>query len=114
MVALLSVDFSLWHFIDMTTVETQPLYRRNPDLIATDMDGETVMMSIERGEYYGIGGVGSRVWSLLEQPASLATVVATIRAEFDVDEATCQADMARFLDELQQLGLVTIHSPGQG
>jgi len=32
------------------------VFVRNPDLIAADMDGDTVMMSIECGEYYGIGG----------------------------------------------------------
>lgn len=81
---------------------------RNPDLIATDMDGDTVMMSIARGEYYGIGGVGSRVWELLEQPISLSTIVGMICKEFDVDEPTCQADMVRFLGELQEHGLVTV------
>lgn len=81
-------------------------FQRNPDLVSTDMDGDTVMMDISHGEYYGIGGVGSRVWDLLASPVSLAEIVKTICDEFDVDEATCQADMERFVGELQGLGLV--------
>lgn len=92
----------------MTTINAQHCYCCNPDLIATDMDGDTLMMSIERGEYYGIGGVGSRVWALLKQPISLSTIVGTIRNEFDVAESTCQTDMARFLGELKEHGLVTV------
>lgn len=79
---------------------------RNPDLIATDMDGDTVMMSIESGEYYGIGGVGSRVWALLANPASVAQIVQTICAEYEVDDAACEADMLKFVGELFESRLV--------
>ena len=92
----------------MTTVKnTDACYIRNPDLIASDMDGDTVMMSIERGEYYGISGVGSRVWELLEQPVTLADIIAIICAEFDIDQTTCQTDMEQFLSELQSLEIVS-------
>ncbi len=86
---------------------TEKHYVRHADLVTTDMDGDTVMMSIERGEYYGIGGVGSRVWELLEQPVTLATIVTTICAEFDVAEDTCQADMESFVADLVANGLVS-------
>jgi len=81
---------------------------RNPDLIATDMDGDTVMMSIERGEYFGIGGVGSRVWDLLAQPTSMSQLTATICAEYEVDATTCQTDMNKFAQELLQNDLVLL------
>lgn len=90
----------------MPNSETSCQYRRDPDLIATDMDGDTVMMSIERGEYYGIGGVGSRCWELLAEPMSIDALVKTICTEFEVDEATCQEDMQAFVDELLRLCLV--------
>lgn len=79
---------------------------RNPDLVATDMDGETVMMSIERGEYFGLGGVGSRVWELLAQPTSLAQLADAIGAEYEVDASTCLADLQRFVADLLANGLV--------
>jgi len=81
-------------------------FARNPDLIATDMDGDMVMMSIERGEYFGIGGVGPRVWDLLSHPVSLADIVAAICVEFEVEETTCEADMRAFVDKLLQHKLI--------
>lgn len=87
-------------------IKIDQLLVRNPDLIATNMDGDTVMMSIERGEYYGVGGVGTRVWELLEKPMNLSELIAAICAEFEVDEATCQADMERFIRELMDNGMV--------
>lgn len=84
------------------------LFVRNPDLVATDMDGDTVMMSIERAEHYGVGGVGSRVWELLESPASITDIVKAICGEFEVNEPTCQADMKWFVEDMQSHGLVSI------
>lgn len=92
----------------MMTLTRDSRLSRNPGMIATDMDGDTVMMSIERGDYYGIGGVGSRVWELLTQPVTVAQLVQTICAEFDVDEPTCQADMDKFVQALLQKGLVSL------
>ena len=92
----------------MNSLPLDTLLTRNPDLLAADMDGETVMMSIERGEYYGIGGVGSRVWEMLAQPTSINQMIQTICAEYEVEEATCQADMQKFVDQLLQNGLVLV------
>jgi hypothetical protein len=87
-------------------IELDTHFVRNPDLIATDMDGDTVMMSIERGEYYGVSGVGTRIWELLETPKTVAQIITSICAEFEVDEATCQADAERFIRELMDNGMV--------
>jgi hypothetical protein len=86
----------------------QDVFSRNPDLIAADMDGETVMMSFERGTYYGIGGIGSRIWELLEQPTKLDAIVAAICAEFDVSEQMCMADVKLFLRDMIENDLVIV------
>lgn len=91
----------------MSTLTLATQVVRNPDLISTDMDGETVMMSIERGEYYGIGGVGKRAWELLAQPIRLQDLCQTICSEFEVDESRCQSDMLAFVSDLLQNGIVT-------
>jgi hypothetical protein len=37
------------------------------EIVASDIDGETVMMSIENGKYYGLDDIGCRVRSYLEK-----------------------------------------------
>jgi hypothetical protein len=78
---------------------------RNPRLIAADMDGDLVMMSIESGEYFGLGGVGTRVWELIDTPRTLAQLTQAICAEYEVDAATCETDISRFLADLLANGL---------
>jgi hypothetical protein len=83
------------------------LIRRNPELIAADMDGETVMMDIQSGHYYGINAVGSHVWALLETEQRLDTVVAAVLEAFDTQDAMHVAeDVQAFLAEMQAHKLV--------
>ena len=85
----------------------ETLLKSNPDLIAADMDGETVMMSIDRGAYFGIAGVGSRIWELLATPISIAQITQTICDEYEVDADTCMADVQKFARDLIQHQLVS-------
>ena len=79
---------------------------RRHDLIATDMDGETVMMSLERGEYFGLQGVGPRIWELLEERQTVDQLTKIIVTEYDVDESICRADIQELLDSLLLNNLV--------
>ena len=81
---------------------------RNPDIISADMDSETVMMSIERGEYFGLNPVGRLTWSLLAQPRTLDSICAALNAKYDVDELECEVAVLRFVGQLQQRGLVSV------
>jgi len=91
----------------MTSVYSTTHFTRNPDLIAADMDGDLVMMSIDLGEYFGITGVGTRIWELLAQPTTVIDISRVICSECAVEEATCQADVRAFVEDLIQLGLVS-------
>ncbi len=81
---------------------------RHPELVAAEMDGDLVMMSIEQGEYYGVGGVGPRIWELLEEPMSIDALTAKICSEFEVEEARCREDMTQFVTQMSEMGLVQI------
>lgn len=80
--------------------------QRDPDLFATDMDGDLVMMSLARGEYFGLGGIAPRLWQLLETPRTTAGLRAAVLAEFDVDEPTCRRDIGEFVAAMLDKGLV--------
>lgn len=82
------------------------LYRRDPDMVAAEMDGDLVMLSIARGEYFGISGVGTRLWNLLERPISAGEMVAALCAEFEVEESRCRADVDSFLRNLMHHQIV--------
>lgn len=90
----------------MTALLHSTLIARDRDIIATDMDGETVMMSVERGEYYGLSGVGPFLWEQLVEPLSIDQLCRRVMQAFEVDEATCRADVSAFVEDLIDKGVL--------
>ena len=82
--------------------------QRNPKLIANQMDGEIVMMSIDNGEYYGLDETGSRIWELIELPARVGALIESLMAEFDVSKEDCESDTIEFLNDLFDKGLLLV------
>lgn len=89
------------------TPNKHSLILRDQDTITADMDGELVMINIERGNYYGLGAIGSRIWQLLENPVRVDELCRQLTTEYQVDPQSCEADVIGFLQQLQQAGLVT-------
>lgn len=86
---------------------TEQAYRQSEKTLATPMDDETVMMDIEKGTYFGIRGVGTLIWKLLEKPQTVSSLTDAIGAVYEVDSETARADVSVFLDNLADNGLVT-------
>ena len=79
--------------------------------VSTAVPGETVILDPTSGRYFGLDGVGSRVWDMLQTPTSLRSMVAAITSEYDVDAATCERDLRALLVELDAKGLVVVGDP---
>lgn len=92
----------------MTHLTSNSRLIRSSDLVATEMDGDIVMMHISSGQYFGISGVGSRIWALLEHPITLDELISTIVNEYVVDEQTCRNDIQKFMQSLLEQGAAHI------
>jgi hypothetical protein len=90
--------------VSMDTVVSQ-----NKFLDSTDLDGEKVMMNINKGKYYGLNSVGSRIWELIDQPRFVKNIIAILLKEFNVDEKTCEDSVLGFLSKLYDEDLINIH-----
>ena len=82
---------------------------RNNEPLQADVDGEIVMASLEQGNYYGLGNVGSRIWELLEQPVTQADLIAQLMEEYEIDQSTCEAETLKFLQDLQTNNLISVN-----
>ncbi len=91
-----------------TNLTLLTLVSRHPDLIGTDMDGDLVMMSIEKGTYYGLSGVGPTIWALLVTPTTGQAISAALCEEYAVTPAQCEADVLTFLQTMEKNNLLVI------
>ena len=78
------------------------------DVVFREIDGESVLLDLVSGEYYGLNEAGTRIWTLLVGGAGPAEVLASLRREYDVDEAVLHRDLLELLEELRGRGLVRI------
>jgi len=76
------------------------------DQVSADLEGEAVILNLGDGVYYGLDGVGARVWELLREPRSVDDLAAAVAAEYQVDRASALADLLALLDEMAGRGLV--------
>ncbi len=82
-------------------------YIRATDVVSTDMNGETVMMHIQKGSYFSLTGTGGPIWDRLEQPLTFDELSQSLNEEFDLAAADNTEDLvAEFLAKLVAEGLV--------
>lgn len=78
------------------------------DQVSADLEGEAVILNLADGVYYGLDGVGARIWELLREPRTAAELRDAVAAEFEVDVGTAWRDLAGLLEELLERGLVEL------
>lgn len=74
--------------------------------VTAEMDGETAMMSIDRGKYYSLDLVGSRIWEIITKPMAVGEVINILMVEYEVEIDTCERDVNAFLEKMYAEGLV--------
>jgi hypothetical protein len=85
---------------------------RDGDWLAAKVGDEMVMMSATKGNYIGLSPVGARIWELLETPRSMESLCGALIGEYDVDPATCRAEVDSFIATLSQQQAVRIDDAG--
>lgn len=77
-------------------------------MVTSKIDDEIVMMSIEKGEYYGLDETGTYIWEMIENPVTVENLVQHLMKEFEVETEQCQNDTLDFLNDLHEKGLLIV------
>jgi hypothetical protein len=83
---------------------------RSPGQLAGEIDDQVILLSIETGTYFHLNAVASRIWSLIETPATAGALVDRLLDEFAVDRATCDRAVMDFLGTMSANGLIDVGS----
>ena len=76
--------------------------------VSCNLDEEVAILDLDKSLYFGLNGVGAHVWTVLEQPHSVSDIHRSVTEAFHVSATDCEADLLRFLGQLQEAGLVEI------
>ena len=89
-------------------INLETVINKNLEIDDTDLDGEKVMMNLDKGEYFMMNEVGSRIWEIISEPINVKEIISTLRNEYEVDEETCKDTVIEFLGRLDNADLISI------
>lgn len=87
-------------------IDHDSVFGRRDRVMVQQVEGESVLLDIDSGEYFSLNAVGGRVWELTDGARSVGGIIATICAEYDVDPDIASRDTGELIDSLAEAGLV--------
>lgn len=94
----------------MTAISAGSIVVASKNQVASDLAGETVLLSMTTAHYYGLADVGARIWELIREPTTVSAICSVISNEYDVTPDRCEADVIQFLRDLASNGLIEVSS----
>lgn len=79
-------------------------------VLARELDGESVLLNLDSGDYYGLDQVGTRMWTLLSQSGDVETAYGVLLGEYDASAELLRKDLEELLDDLVSHQLLVIHA----
>jgi hypothetical protein len=80
-----------------------------PDTVLYEqLDSEIVLFSLTTQHYYGLDEIGTRVWQLLLEHRTVASILAALLEEYEVDPVVLRRDVERLVGELAANGLIEL------
>jgi len=81
---------------------------KDDEIASNVMDGEVILINLGTGKYYTIGGVGDRVWRLIQEKATFDEICLTLTNEYDVTLELVKIEMTKLTEQLVAEELVGI------
>ena len=92
----------------MTQLSLDDRLAPNSHVVMRELGGEAVILDMKSGVYFGLNGVGTRVWNVVANGGSLRDVHDAIAAEYDAPQSVIQPEVLRFAAELCEHGLCRV------
>jgi hypothetical protein len=79
---------------------------RTSEKLSRTIESDTFIMDVEQSQLHDLNEVGGRIWELVDGQHSVASIVATLVDEYEVDQPNAEAETCAFLDTLRERGLI--------
>ena len=83
-------------------------FQISPDVHTRVFDGETVVVDLKKGDYFGLNELGSKLWEGIAAGKSPREVAAGLEGTFDVTPERLLGDLVALATELTSRGLIAV------
>jgi hypothetical protein len=77
-------------------------------VLIVQLEGESVLLNLNSGCYFGLDEMGTRMWSRLCGAESIQAAFDLLIAEYDVSEELLRRDLYDFISRMVEHGLVEV------
>lgn len=95
----------------MRTIPFSARTRVSDGILFRELDGESVILSLDSETYFGLDEVGTRTWELLRAGPTIQAAYETLCSEYDVDSEQLRRDLEELLDRLITHKLIEVDAP---
>jgi len=78
--------------------------------VSCEVNGETVILHFDSGNYFGLNEVGTLVWKMIEEPRGVRELRDAILREYEVDADQCERELLDLLGELRERNLIEVRN----
>ena len=83
-----------------------------PDtVVSRELDGETVLLNLDSGTYFGLDAVATDMWRAMLESPSLADAFGLVGARYDVQPDVLRDDLLKLAKQLLAKGLLQTADP---
>jgi hypothetical protein len=95
----------------MSQLDPTTILRQAHSVVSQQIDGEAVLLDLERETYFSLNRVGARIWALIGEGLTLGAIVERLADEFDATRTVIVADTMTLAEDLLAAGLVQANHP---
>ncbi len=89
-------------------ISTTTQVKAGTDQVSCELNQETAILDMKTGVYYGLDPVGARVWELIQQPQTAASIIEQLLDEYEVPSEECTRDVLALLTDMREHELIEI------
>ena len=95
-------------------VTTSSVVVSSDNVTSTQIEGESILLDLEEGVYYGLNSVGGAIWEEIQEPMLIEDIVRAITNTYDVERGQCREDVLALVTDLEENGLVDVRDEEPG
>jgi hypothetical protein len=91
-------------------ITEKSIIKKSGDFLMSILDNEAVILGIESGMYVGLNEMGTKIWSMLDEPVMVSGIIDSLVDLYDEKETVIADQVIEFLSELFDKSLIAIEN----
>jgi Coenzyme PQQ synthesis protein D (PqqD) len=78
--------------------------------VSCELVDEVVILHFKSGVYYGLNSIAKHVWSLIQEPRTVSSLLKLLTERYEVTHERCEGDLIALLQDLGRRELIEVRT----